>query len=300
MRARRIWGVLAAPGLIWLAAFFLVAFYAVVSVGLGNVTDLYQPVPHWNPFTWNVGYLWQAISDVIPGGRSWDVFARTLVYVVVAVTISLAIGYPVAYYVSRHAGRSRGLLLVLLVLPFWISYLMRMFAWTNLLDSGGYAAWVLDKLSVDRLFDKLGLLHGNDWLGGQPIAVIMGLVYGYVPYLILPLYASLDRIDQRLIEAARDLGAPPREAFRRVVLPLSKAGTLGGIVLIALPMFGDYYTPDLMSGSPKTAMLGNAINGYVQGGPDKSLGAALTLVLSAFLLIFMLYYLRTLRREEPA
>ena len=128
----------------------------------------------------------------------------------------------------------------------------------------------------------------------------MGLVYGYVPYLILPLYASLDRIDQRLIEAARDLGAPPRRAFRRVVLPLSKAGTLGGIVLIALPMFGDYYTPDLMSGSPKTAMLGNTINGYVQGGPDKSLGAALTLLLTAFLLVFMLYYLRVLRREEPA
>jgi ABC-type spermidine/putrescine transport system permease subunit I len=300
MAPRRIWSLLAFPGVVWLAAFFLVAFYAVVSVGLGNVTELYQPVPHWNPLDWNVGYLLQALDDVLPGGRSWDVFSRTLGYVVAAVAISLAIGYPVAYYVSRYAGRSKPLLLVLLVLPFWISYLMRMFAWTNLLDSGGYAAWVLNALSLDTLFDKVGLLHGSDWLGGQPIAVIMGLVYGYVPYLILPLYASLDRIDQRLIEAARDLGAPPRDAFRRVVLPLSKAGTLGGIVLIALPMFGDYYTPDLMSGSPKTAMLGNAINGYVQGGPDKSLGAALTLLLSAFLLIFMLYYLRVVRSEEPA
>jgi ABC-type spermidine/putrescine transport system permease subunit I len=232
---------------------------------------------------------------VAPGGRSWDVFSRTVLYVVVAVAISLAIGYPVAYYVSRHAGRSKGPLLVLLVLPFWISYLMRMFAWTNLLDSGGYAARALNALSLDTL-----LIHGGDWLGGQPIAVIMGLVYGYVPYLIIPLYASLDRIDQRLFEAARDLGAPPRDAFRRVVLPLSKAGTLGGIVLIALPMFGDYYTPDLMSGSPKTALLGNAVNGYVQGGPDKSLGAALTLLLSAFLLVFMLYYLRVVRSEEPA
>jgi ABC-type spermidine/putrescine transport system permease subunit I len=120
-----------------------------------------------------------------------------------------------------------------------------------------------------------------------------------VPYLILPLYASLDRIDQRMIEAARDLGASPAQAFRRVVLPMSKAGTLGGIVLIALPMFGDYYTPDLMSGSPETSLLGNTINNYVQGGPDKALGAAMTLLLSAFLLIFMLYYLRVLRREEP-
>jgi spermidine/putrescine transport system permease protein len=293
MSPRRIWTLLALPGVAWLAAFFLVAFYAVMAVGLGNVTELYQPVPHWNPLDWNVGYLWQAFTDVLPGGRTWDVFFRTLVYVVVAVAISLAIGYPVAYYVSRYAGRWRGLLLVLLVLPFWISYLMRMFAWTNLLANGGYAADVLNALSLDRL-----LIHGGDWLGGQPIAVIMGLVYGYVPYLIIPLYAALDRIDQRLIEAARDLGAPPREAFIRVVLPLSKAGTLGGIVLIALPMFGDYYTPDLMSGSPKTAMLGNAINGYVQGGPDKSLGAALTLILSAFLFVFMLYYLRVLRREN--
>jgi putrescine transport system permease protein len=292
MAPRRIWSFLALPGVAWLAAFFLVAFYAVVSVGLGNVTELYQPVPHWNPLDWNVGYLFQAVEDVLPGGRTWDVFTRTLLYVVVAVGISLAIGYPVAYYVSRYAGRRRGLLLVLLVLPFWISYLMRMFAWTNLLANGGYAADVLNALSLDRL-----LIGGGDWLGGQPIAVIMGLVYGYVPYLIIPLYASLDRIDQRLIEAARDLGAPPREAFVRIVLPLSKAGTLGGIVLIALPMFGDYYTPDLMSGSPKTAMLGNAINGYVQGGPDKSLGAALTILLSAFLFVFMLYYLRVLRRD---
>jgi ABC-type spermidine/putrescine transport system permease subunit I len=297
MTGRRIWTVLAAPGMAWLGLFFLVAFYAIVAVGLGNVTELYQPVPHWNPLSWNVGYVLQALDDVVPGGRSWDVFIRTLLYVVCAVAIALAIGYPVAYYVSRHAGRAKGPLLVLLVMPFWISYLMRMFAWTNLLDSGGYAARALHAVSLDRLFDSLGLLSGGDWLGGQAVTVIMGLVYGYVPYLIIPLYAALDRIDQRLIEAARDLGAPPADAFRRVVLPLSKAGTLGGIVLIALPMFGDYYTPDLMSGSPKTAMLGNAINGYVQGGPDKALGAALTLLLAAFLLIFMLYYLRVLRRE---
>jgi spermidine/putrescine transport system permease protein len=296
---RRAWALFALPGMAWLAVFFLVAFYAIVAVGLGNVTDLYEPVPHWNPLDWNVGYVSKAIGDVVPGGRTWGVFVRTVAYVVVAVGLSLAIGYPVAYYVSRQArGRTKALLLVLLIAPFWISYLMRMFAWTNLLSTGGYAADVLNALSIDRVFSALGLLDGSDWLGGQPIAVILGLVYGYVPYLILPLYASLDRIDSRLIEAARDLGAPPASAFRRVVLPLSKAGTLGGVVLIALPMFGDYYTPDLMSGSPRTAMLGNTINNYVQGGPDKALGAALTLLLSAFLLVFMVYYLRVLRRES--
>jgi spermidine/putrescine transport system permease protein len=300
MGSRWIWRALAVPGLVWLAVFFVVAFYAIISVGLGNVTTLYEPVPHWNPLDWNVGYLWAALTAVVPGGDTWDTFLRTIIYVFVAVVLSLAIGYPVAWYAARHAGRWRGLIVVLLVLPFWISYLMRMFAWTNLLAENGYATRALNALSIDTLFQHLGLLDGSDWLGGQHIAVILALVYGYVPYLILPLFAALDRIDQRYIEAARDLGASPAGAFWRVVVPLSKTGTLAGIVLIALPMFGDYYTPDLISGSPKTAILGNAINGYVQGGPNKSLGAALTILLSAFLLVFMLYYLRVVRADQRA
>ena len=300
MGSRWIWRSLAIPGLAWLAVFFVVAFYAIISVGLGNVTTLYEPVPHWNPLDWNVGYLWEGLKAVVPGGDTWDTFRRTIVYVFIAVVLSLGIGYPVAWYAARHAGRWRGLILVLLVLPFWISYLMRMFAWTNLLAQNGYATRALSALSIDTLFQKLGLLDGSDWLGGQHVAVILALVYGYVPYLILPLFAALDRIDQRYIEAARDLGASPAGAFWRVVVPLSKTGTLAGIVLIALPMFGDYYTPDLISGSPKTAILGNAINGYVQGGPDKSLGAALTILLSAFLLVFMLYYLRVVRADQRA
>jgi spermidine/putrescine transport system permease protein len=292
------WRLLAIPGLAWLVLFFLVAFYAIIAVGLGNVSTLYEPQPHWNPLDWNVGYIWAAIQDVTPGGDSWPVFLRTLAYVVAAVGLSMAIGFPVAWFAARHAGRWRGAVLVALVLPFWISYLMRMFAWTNLLESGGYGARLLHSLSLDSLFDSLGLMQGNDWLGGQHIAVIMALVYGYVPYLILVLFASLDRIDQRLIESARDLGAPPIAAFWRVVVPMARPGMLAGIVVIALPMFGDFYTPDLISGSPRTSMLGNTINGYVQGGPDKALGSALTLLLAAFLLVAMIWYVRTLRAEQ--
>jgi spermidine/putrescine transport system permease protein len=290
--------LLAIPGVAWLAVFFLVAFYAIVSVGFGNVTTLYQPVPHWNPLDWNVGYVWQAVQAVLPGGETWSTALRTIIYVVVAVVLSLAIGFPVAWYAARHAGRWRGVVLVLLVLPFWISYLMRMFAWTNLLASDGYATKVLHALSIDSLLASVGLLDGRDWLGGQHVAVVLALVYGYVPYLILPLYVALDRIDDRVVEAARDLGASPAGAFWRVVVPLARTGALAGIVLIALPMFGDFYTPDLISGSPNTSMLGNAINGYVQGGPDKALGAALTLVASAFLLVLMVWYVRVLRADQ--
>jgi ABC-type spermidine/putrescine transport system permease subunit I len=298
MIPRSVWRTLAAPGLGWLVAFFLVAFYAIIAVGLGNVTTLFEPVPHWNPLDWNVGYLWQAVQDVVPGGVNWPVFLRTVLYIAAAMVLSLVIGYPVAYYAARHAGRWSGLVLVLLVLPFWISYIMRMFAWTNLLATDGYASKGLNALGIDSLFDSLGLMDGSDWLGGQPITVILALVYGYVPFFILPLYASLDRLDHRLIEASRDLGASPAESFRRVILPLSWPGILAGLVLIALPMFGDYFTQDLMSGSPNTTMIGNAINGYVQGGPDKSLGAALTILLALFLLVFMGFYLRSARREQ--
>ena len=298
MQKRRIWGFFAAPGMLWLGLFFVVAFYAVISVGMGNVDTLYQPIPHWNPLDWNVGYLIQAVESVIPGGQNWDVVVRTVIYISVAIIGALLIGYPVAYYASRHAGRWRGLVVVLLILPFWISYIMRMFAWTNLLAPDGYGSKVLSALSIDSLFSSIGLLDGTDWLGGQGITVIIALIYGYVPFFILPLFASLDRIDQRVIEAARDLGATPASSFWRVILPMSKPGILAGLVLVALPMAGDYYTQTLMSGSPSTSMIGNTINDYIQGGPDKSLGSAVTILLSAVLLVFMLYYLRTLRREQ--
>jgi len=137
----------------------------------------------------------------------------------------------------------------------------------------------------------------QNWLSGRAIVVILGLVYGYIPYFILPLYAALDRIDTQVIEAAKDLGASPRQAFLRVTAPMSKQGVLAGLVIIMLPMFGDYYTPNLLSGSPRTRMIGNQIDQFInqttsQGGQ----GAALTLVLMAFVAILMVYYLVNISR----
>ena len=128
-------------------------------------------------------------------------------------------------------------------MPFWINYLMRMLAWINLLSPDGWGTKALHDVGIERLFLWLGLLgRPGGWLDGQPTTVIIALVYGYIPFLILPLFAALDRIDQRQIEAARDLGASPFSAFLRVTLPLSVPGILAGMVLVALPMFGDYYT----------------------------------------------------------
>jgi putrescine transport system permease protein len=303
VESRWIWRLLALPGVAWLSVFFLVAFYAVICVAFGNQNTLNEPVPTWNPLDWNVGYFLEVLENIRDGGQFLTVFLRTFGYILIAIAISLLIGYPIAYYTARHAGKWKGLVLLLLVLPWWINYLMRMLAWINLLSEDGWATRVLHFLSIDRLFIALGLLENEGgWMEGQATTLIIALVYGYIPFLILPLFAALDRIDQRQIEAARDLGSSPFQAFRRVTLPLSMPGILAGVVLVALPMFGDYYTQDLVSASPQTSMIGNQIDQLTRQGSQKTVGAVLTVLLAFLLLLFMLYYLRQTRRagEEGA
>jgi putrescine transport system permease protein len=295
--ARWTWRLLALPGVAWLSVFVLVALYAVLAVAFGNQDTLSQPVPFWNPLDWNVGYVWEMLKNIGSGGQFLTVSLRTIEFVAIAVGLSLLIGYPVAYYTARHAGRWRGLVLLGLILPLWINYLMRMLAWINLLAPDGIGSRTLHSLGIEKVFLTLGLLaEPGGWLNGQPTTVILALVYGYLPYFILPLFVAIDRIDGRQIEAARDLGASPLSAFLRVTLPLSVPGILAGAVLIALPMFGDYYTADLVSSSTQTNMIGNQIDEFMRQGSEKVTGAALTLLLSAFLLILMFYYLRTTRR----
>ena len=282
------WRGFALPGVAWLCLFVVVPAYAVLAMALGKVNLLLEPVPAWSPATWNPGWVSKAFSGALPGGEYWPAVRNTLLYVSASLALCFAIGYPVAYYVARHAKRSKTLLIVLMVIPFWVSYLLRMLAWIGLLSSDGY---------VNKLLINIGIAHPPNWLNGNAYSVILALVYGYIPYFILPVFAGLDRIDQSQIEAARDLGATPWQAFLRVTLPLSRPAILAGAALVVLPMFGDYYTNDLISASPRTNMLGNEINLFVQGGPEKNLGAALVLVLMAILAVLMLYYVYATARD---
>jgi spermidine/putrescine transport system permease protein len=300
MQSRWIWRALALPGVAWLSVFFLVAFYAVIAVAFGNQDTLSQPVPFWNPIDWNVGYVLEVLRNIWHGEQFLTVTLRTIAFIAIALALCLLIGYPVAYFAARHAGRWKGAVLLALVLPLWINYLMRMLAWINLLAPDGIGTTMLHNTGIEKLFLTVGLLdERGGWLSGQPVTVILALVYGYIPFFILPLFAALDRIDQRQIEAARDLGASPASAFMRVTLPLSVPGILAGAVLVALPMFGDYYTADLVSASTQTNMIGNQIDEFMRQGSEKVTGAVLTLLLSVLLLALMFYYLRTTRRADP-
>lgn len=284
-KAARLWAALAAPGAFWLLFFFAVPFYAVACVAFGSIDPIFRDaIPQWNPLNWSFGEFNAVFSSVMSGPLR-GVFIRTIVYVVSAMVISFAVGFPVAYYLARHAGKRRMLLLLLIIAPFWVNYLMRMLAWVNLLSPSG-------------LFSRFVGLFGvqYNWLDGSPITVILGLVYGYIPFLILPLYSTLERLDWRLVEAARDLGATSRQAFRVVTLPMSKAGVAAAAILIALPMFGDYYTNDLLSRSPSTEMLGNQIDYYINNSSQPQRGAVLVIMLSTLLLIALSWYLRSTSR----
>jgi len=287
---------LAAPGIVWLLLLFIMPFYAIAAVAFGGRDQIFAlPIPACSPLEWQFETFSTTARNLFESGGLQSQFLRTLAYVAMSVTICLLVGYPVAYYIARYGGRLKILLLTLMIAPFWMSYLMRMLAWVNLLAV---------KPEDPGLFNRLLLLtqvvqHPIKW-SSDPVShltVILGLVYGYIPFFILPLYAALDRIDKSQLEASRDMGASPASTFWRVTLPLSKQGILAGAVIITLPMFGDYYTPNLMTNSPENTMMGNAIDLALQGGQGQQpKGAAITLLLSAFIAALMIYYLVSVSR----
>jgi spermidine/putrescine transport system permease protein len=287
---RLFWAALAAPGILWLVLLFIVPFYAMLAIAGGHLNAILQsPAAAWNPLQWSAANL-QAVLNEISGAGAFagPIIVRTVVYVAAASAASLLIGYPAAYFVARFAGPRKGLFLVLLIAPFWISYMMRMLAWIDLLQTDGY---------VNKALGLAGIGPVN-WLGGNPVTVVLGLVYGYIPYLILVLYVGLDRIDPALIEAGRDLGLGRLRTFLRVTLPLSRQPILTGLLITVLPMVGDYYTNQMLSGAASTSMLGNVIDGQLQTPGLQGQGAVLAVMLLAVLLVPMIYYVLATSRSS--
>jgi ABC-type spermidine/putrescine transport system permease subunit I len=289
---RLFWAAVAAPGIIWLAVLFIVPFYVILAIAAGYVNQVFgYPVAVWNPLHWSSANFTAAMRDVAGSGAFvGPIIVRTLVYVAAASLLSLLIAYPAAYFVARFAGRRKGLFLVLLIAPFWVSYMMRMLAWIDLLQTNGY---------VNKALSFLHLVSQPvDWLGGLGTTVVLGLVYGYIPYLILVLYAGLDRIDSTLIEAGRDLGLSRARTFVRVTLPLSRQPIMAGMLITVLPMLGDYFTNQLLSGTTGTTMLGNVIDDQLSTPGLQGEGAVFSLLLLLVLIVPMVYYVVATNRTS--
>lgn len=259
------------PGLLWLVLFFVVPMYFMAEVALrsGTLETGFQ-------FSWEFSNFTDGLS------RYDEQFLRSFLYATAATLIALLIAYPLAYAIAFRGGRWKNALLFAVVAPFFTTYLIRTIAWTTILSD--------DSVVVD-LLQAVAILGDDGRLLATPTAVIAGITYNFLPFMVLPIYASLERIDLRLIEAAKDLYSSSSQAFWRVTLPLSAPGIVAGTLLTFIPAAGDYINAEIL-GSTNTAMLGNAIQSLYLDLRDYPTAAALSFILMAVILALVVVYIR--------
>ena len=263
--------LLVAPGILWLLVFFVAPIITLAQTSVAGD-----------------GPWWEVYQRAL--GNYGTHFFRSFRYALAATLLSLALGYPLAYFIAFRSGRFKNLLLGLVILPFFTTFLVRTFAWKTILNDGGPAVWLLQRLH---------LLGEGGRLLDTTIAVVGGLTYNFLPFMILPIYVSLEKIDRRLVEAAEDLYSTPLAAFRKVVLPLSLPGVFAGSLLTFIPAAGDFINAQLL-GSPNQQMIGTVIQNQFLEVRDYPLAASLSFVLMAVITLAVLIYARVLGTEDLA
>ncbi|MFF4736949.1 ABC transporter permease [Streptomyces sp. NPDC001262] len=273
------------PGILWLLVFFAapLVYQASTSLQTGSLEEGFK-------LTWHFGTYADALSEYYPQ------FLRSVGYATAATVLCLVLGYPLAYLIAFRAGRWRNLLMILVIAPFFTSFLIRTLAWKTILSDGGIVVSTLDSLHVLGLTNALGITEGHRVLA-TPLAVVCGLTYNFLPFMILPLYTSLERIDSRLHEAAGDLYARPLTTFRKVTFPLSMPGVVAGTLLTFIPAAGDYINAELL-GSTDQKMIGNVIQSQFLRVLDYPTAAALSFILMTAILALVTLYIRKSGTEE--
>jgi spermidine/putrescine transport system permease protein len=275
-------GWLALPAVVWYLLFFLIPLGIMGATSFGEVVG-YSDVA----YTWsldNYRYLWDDFFGEFHLYR--DIFLETLKLSVVGTLATLVIGFPLAYYIARYA-RHRTLLLFLVIVPLWTSFLIRTYAWLILLDP---------EFPLFRALGLRGFMTSHELLN-TPNAIYIGVTYNYLPLMVLPLYAALERIDWSLVEAAQDLGDSPLRAFRRITLPLAVPGILAGSLLVFILLMGEYIIPVILGGN-KTFYAGQLIAQQFLEARDWPLGSALAMVVIGAMTIALLLYARVLGKRE--
>lgn len=263
--------LLSLPAALWLGAFFVLPLLTILSVSLmtGNSID------GWT-LTWNFSIFGDAISTYSTQ------FGRSFLYGGISTAIALISMYPVAYWIAFHGGRFKSVLLFLLLLPFFVSFIIRILAWQFILADDGIVLGALK---------DIGLLPQDTHVLSTPFAVVAGLTYDALPFMLLPLYVALERIDRSHVEAAADLYASASDRFRSVILPLSAPGIYAGIMLVAITNIGDYLSAAILGG-PSTTMIGNIIQTQYVNNANYPIASALALILMVVLMVLMAIYAR--------
>jgi len=261
------------PTSVWFAFLLVIPTAIIVAYSLGK-RGIIEPVH----FSW--GHLiWSNYSDAL-NTIYLPIFIRSVEYAAISTLLCALLGFPLAYWIARFGGRLRNVYLVLVIIPFLTSYLIRMYAWQFILQRNGL---------LNRVLGHIGLGSNHEFLNHSS-AVIIGLTYGFLPFMILPLYASIERMDKSLVEASYDLGHGKISTFFRVILPSTSPGLVAGVLLVFIPAIGDFVTPELLGGV-RTQMIGTTIADQFGGTQNWPLGASMSILLTMFILVGVFLYL---------
>ncbi len=285
------------PSLFWLVVFFAIPLLIVLAMSFGE-RGIYGGV-EWNL---NLNNFVRFLNPADP--LYMRIFLRTIMIAAVTTFIAFLIGYPLAFWIAAQTPQRRGTLILLLMVPFWTNFLVRTYAWILILRdqglinsfwTGSLNYWLVSLQAALPFLPMSGLIGATATplpLFGTDIAIIIGLVYGWLPDMVLPCYAAVERLDHSLVEAAQDLYASRTKAFLRVVFPLTLPGVIAGSILVFIPSLGAYVTPDLLGGA-KSIMLGNVIYSQFMSARDYPFGAAISFILMAIMLFATIFYFRS-------
>lgn len=282
MRGRKGWSLglagLLAPVTLWLGLFFLVPLLLILAYSFGT-SGVYGGIT----LGFNPGNYLKVFDPLY-----LEIVVRTFIIAGINTLLCLLLGYPLAYFIAFKGRRWRNILILMVMVPFWTSFLIRAYAWVVILNGNGIANKTLQFLGLTS--EPINLIY-------TPSAVTLGMMYAYLPFMILPLYAALEKFDGRLKEAAQDLGASKWHTFWRVTFPLSMPGVIAGSILVFVPSAGEFVIPNLLGGS-RTVMMGNLVQQQFLQARDWAFGSALAMMLAALLLAAILFYVRRVGTDE--
>lgn len=283
------WGVIAVP-YFWLLLFFAIPFLIVLKISFAKLAIAQPPYTPILEFVQSEVLLKLNLTNytvLFSDSQYLLAYASSLKIAAISTLFTLLIGYPMAYVISRLSPSARNIAMMLVVLPSWTSFLIRVYAWIGILDSNGL---------LNSLLIKIGLIDTPLHILNTPLAAYIGIVYCYLPFMVLPLYSNLLKFDQRLLEAAYDLGAKPWKAFLKITLPMSRSGIIAGCMLVMIPAIGEFVIPEMLGG-PDTLMIGRVLWSEFFNNRDWPVASAVAIVMLVMLLIPILIFNRIQQKE---
>jgi putrescine transport system permease protein len=283
------WGVIAVP-YFWLLLFFAIPFLIVLKISFAKLAIAQPPYTPILEFVQSEVLLKLNLTNytvLFSDSQYLLAYASSLKIAAISTLFTLLIGYPMAYVISRLSPSARNIAMMLVVLPSWTSFLIRVYAWIGILDNNGL---------LNNLLIKLGLIDTPLHILNTPLAAYIGIVYCYLPFMILPLYSNLLKFDHRLLEAAYDLGAKPWKAFLKITLPMSRSGIIAGCMLVMIPAIGEFVIPEMLGG-PDTLMIGRVLWSEFFNNRDWPVASAVAIVMLVMLLIPILIFNRIQQKE---